>query len=81
MSPTGILWGGGITGGDPDLILLQSVKSLSSERAGVGGVLDCWLCTIGEEMGASFLLLPSLAGSDHSSTCPYLSFLSNGPWE
>ena len=81
MSPIGILWGGGIIGRDPDLILLQSVYSLSSDGTGVGGVPDCWLCTAGEEMGASFLLLPTIAGSDHSSTCLYLSLLSNGPWE
>ena len=41
MSPTGTLWDGGITGGDPDLILLQSVKSQSSDGAGVGEVLGC----------------------------------------
>ena len=81
MSPTGTLWGGGIIGGDPDPILLQSVKSLSSDGAGVGGVLGCQLCALGEEMGALLLLLSSLAGSDHSSVCLYLTFLSKGPWE
>ena len=47
MSPTGTLWGGGITGRDPDQILLQSVKSLSSDGAGVGGVLGCQPCAVG----------------------------------
>ena len=32
-------------------------------------------------MGTSLLPLPSLAGSDLSSTCLYLSFLLKGPWE
>ena len=33
------LWGGDITGTDLDWMLLQYVKSLSSDGAGVGGVL------------------------------------------
>ena len=46
VSLTGTLWGGGIIGGDPDPILLQSVKSLSSDGAGVGEgslAVDCVL--------------------------------------
>ena len=41
MFPLGTLWSGGITGGDLDPILHQSVKGLSSDGAGVGGVLEC----------------------------------------
>ena len=41
LSPTKILWGDILTMGDHVLTLLQSVKSLSSDGTGVGGVLWC----------------------------------------
>ena len=44
----GTFWGGGITVGDLDQILLKAVKSLSSDGAGVGGVLGCLLWVVGE---------------------------------
>ena len=50
-------------------MLLQSVKNLSSEGAGVGGVLCGNSCSAGEETGMSLPLLPLLAGIDHSSSC------------
>ena len=50
-------------------MLLQSVKNLSSEGAGVGGVLCGDSHAMGEETGMSLPLLPTLAGMDHSSPC------------
>ena len=48
------------------------MKNLSSDGAGVGGVLCCDPCIAGEEAGMFLPPLPSLAGIDHSSSC--LSF-------
>ena len=50
-------------------MLFQSVKNLSSEGAGVGGVLYGDSHSVGEETGMSPPLLPTLAGIDHSSSC------------
>ena len=44
----GTFWGGGITGGDLDPMLFHSVKSLSSDGAGVRGVFGCLLWVVGE---------------------------------
>ena len=38
--------------------LLQSVKNLSSDGAGMGRVLCCDSCNVGEEAGTSLLPLP-----------------------
>ena len=50
-------------------MILQSIKNLSSEGAGVGGVLCGNSCTVGEETGMSLPLLPLLTGIEHSSSC------------
>ena len=59
-------------------MLLQSVKNLSSERAGVGGVLCGDSHFAGEETGMSLPLLPTLTGIDHSSSCLSPSSLCEG---
>ena len=48
VSSIGTLCVGGTTGRDLDSTLLQSVKNLSSDRAGAGGVLGCLLWVVGE---------------------------------
>ena len=45
------------------------MKNLSSDGAGVGGVLCCDSCIAGEEAGMSLPFLPLLAGPGHSSSC------------
>ena len=56
------------------------MKNLSSDGAGVGGVLCYDSCMVGEEVGMSLPLLLSLAGIDHSRSpsCLSLLFLSKG---
>ena len=67
-----VLCGGVLTGGELIITLLQSLKNLSSDGAGVGGVIYCDSCIVGEETVMSLLPLPSLLGLDDSSSCPSL---------
>ena len=76
-----MLWGRLPTTGDLVSILLQSMKSLSSDGAGVGGVLSCIPSTVAEVVDIPHFLLLSLVGIDHSSSCLSLWSLPKGVWK
>ena len=69
LSLTRTLCVGVLIRGDPIPILLQSVKNLSSEGAGVGGVLCGDSQYVEEESRVSLPLLSTLIGIDYSSSC------------